>query len=84
MIARLGFPPEALQDGWAQTANGRVPIKLATLPRLALGPLRARDVAVSFIADERLDGQALLGMSFLERFRFTLDDEADQLILKAR
>lgn len=84
MIARLGFPPESLADGWARTANGPVPVKLATLPRLALGALQARDVAVSFIADERLDGQALLGMSFLERFRFTLDDEADRLILMAR
>lgn len=84
LIAALGFRPEELSDGWAQTANGRVAVKLATLPRLALGPLRVRDVAVSFIADERLAGQALLGMSFLERFRFTLDDEADHLILKAR
>ena len=40
-----------------------------------------QNVAVAFIDDARLNGNLLLGMSFLRRFRVTLDDDNNQLIL---
>ena len=41
-------------------------------------------VAVNFIENEVLGGNSLLGMSFLGRFRFTLDGDNNQLILLAK
>ena len=84
MIGPLGFAAEDLQDGWSETAGGRVSIKLARLASIKVGPMLERDVAVSFIADEKLGKLSLLGASFLDRFRLTIDDRADRIILLAR
>ena len=82
--AALGFRPGDLEDGWSETANGRIPVKLAELASVRVGWAVEQDVRVAFIADDKLAGNALLGMSFLERFRLTIDDERDQIILNAR
>ncbi len=84
MIRPLGFKPEDLRDGWSETAGGRVQIKVARLDSVRVGPMLERDVAVSFIADEKLGELSLLGASFLDRFRLTFDDRADRIILLAK
>ena len=81
MIEPLGFQPDDLRDGWSQTANGRIAIKRGTLTSLWIGNVVAHDVAVAFVVDPRLPETRLLGMSFLGRFRVTLDEVDDQLIL---
>ncbi len=81
MIAPLGFRPDDLRDGWSQTANGRIAIKRGTLASLWIDDVVAHDVAVAFVVDPRLPETRLLGMSFLGRFRVTLDEVDDQLIL---
>ena len=81
MIEPLGFRPDDLRDGWSQTANGRIAIKRGTLTSLWIGNVVAHDVAVAFVVDPRLPETRLLGMSFLGRFRVTLDEIDDQLIL---
>ena len=81
MIAPLGFRPDDLRDGWSQTANGRIAIKRGTLTSLRIGNVVAHDVAVAFVVDPRLPDTRLLGMSFLGRFRVTLDEADDLLIL---
>lgn len=81
MITRLGFRLSDLDDGWSQTANGRVRTKTGALDSLRVGNAIARDVRVTFIADSRLAGKALLGMSFLDRFKVTLDDQRSEMVL---
>ena len=38
-------------------------------------------MAVTFIDDDRLGGAMLLGMSFLGRYRLTIDDAANRIVL---
>ena len=82
--ARLGFDTKTLIDGWSETANGRVATKRGTLRRLQVGTAVAENVAVSFIDDGALGGKNLLGMSFLGRFRLTLDDRRNEVTLMSR
>ncbi len=84
MIQRLGFTPETLQNGISQTAAGSVPVKTGVLKSVKLGEVVAENVPVSFINDQKLNGTRLLGMSFLNRFRFSLDDENNELQLQSK
>ena len=84
MIQPLGFNPEALQNGVSQTAAGTVPIKTGILKSVRIGDVLAENVPVSFINDQKLNGAKLLGMSFLNRFRFSLDDDNSELLLMSK
>lgn len=84
LIPELGFAPEDLQEGVSQTASGSVPTKIGTLRFVRVGAVSAENVMAGFIADRKLHGAMLLGMSFLQRFRMTLDDERNELILLAK
>jgi aspartyl protease family protein len=88
MIPLLGFQTKDLRDGWSRTAAGRVPVKLGRLKTVKVGHALAKDVAVAFLAGEAGpdpdDELALLGMSFLKRFRLTIEDAKHQIILMAK
>ena len=84
MMGTLGFSPEELRDGWTQTANGRVRAKVGTLASVDVGSAVAEEVSVTFLDDQRLGGSKLLGMSFLQRFRMTIDDDNERIILNDR
>jgi aspartyl protease family protein len=84
MVSELGFVPEALQPGVSHTANDIVPIKAGILESVRVGPVSAAAVPVAFFPDDRLRGAKLLGMSFLSRFRVTLDEAENELILLAK
>lgn len=84
MGAELGFRPGDLEEGISQTAGGQARVKLGSLASVRVGAARAEQVKVSFIDDRRLNGAALLGMSFLGRFRMTIDDERGELVLLAK
>ena len=81
MMLSLGFQPDGLRDGWSQTANGVVRVKTGILGSVEVGSVTVQNVEVTFIEDKRLNGNLLLGMSFLQRFRMTIDDDNNQLIL---
>ncbi len=81
LIGRLGFEAEALEDSMLETANRRVRGKKAVLASVAVGAAVQRDVAVAFIDDDRLGGTMLLGMSFLGRYRLTIDDAENRITL---
>ena len=83
-IEELGFRLEDLRLGTANTANGPVPIRLGTLRQVRVGQARAEEVAVGFVADDKIGELYLLGMSFLNRFRVTIDDRANRLTLLPR
>lgn len=84
MIASLGYSPADLRPSLSQTASGTLPVKLATLNAVSVGGNEVTEVGVSFVEDRKLGELLLLGMSFLGRFRFTIDDERSELILLAR
>lgn len=84
MASELGFAPESLQPGVSHTANDIVPIKAGILESVRVGQVSATAVPVAFFPDERLRGAKLLGMSFLSRFRMTLDEAENELILLAK
>ena len=81
MIEILGFEAAALKSGTANTANGKVAIRFGELDRVRVGTAEARKVRVGFIADDKIGENSLLGMSFLDRFRLTIDDANNRLTL---
>ena len=83
MIESLGFKSETLADAVMQTANGQTAGKIGLLKTVTVGNVSANDVEVGFVPDDKLVA-ALLGMSFLARFKLTLDDAHDELILLAK
>jgi aspartyl protease family protein len=84
MIGALGFRPEDLRQATIQTANGRASARRGTLGAVAVGTAVVQDVAVTFVDDQQLAGHALLGMSFLDRFRLKFDDLDGYLTLTPR
>lgn len=84
LAPELGFTEDNLQIGSSQTANGVVAVRTGVLSRVHVGQTSSPDVQVVFVPDRRLGRVMLLGMSFLNRFRFTLDDDKDELILLAK
>jgi len=84
MSRTLGFSDEDLRNGWSQTANGKIRTKQGILQSVQVGQAIAKNIAVNFVDDAALDGNALLGMSFLGRFRITIDDRNKRLILISR
>lgn len=81
MIDALGYALDDLQPGVAQTANGKVDAYVASLDTVQVGAVVAHDVGVSFVDDDKLGGQGLLGMSFLGRFKLTIDDSRNRILL---
>ena len=84
MAGELGFGQPDLEMGMSRTANGLVAVKMGRLRSVQVGNARAEDVRVAFMQNRRLGDVLLLGMSFLERFRLTLDDARDEMILQPR
>lgn len=81
MIDQLGFDRTALEAGISQTASDIVHVKVALLQAVTIGNVSVKQVHVSFMPDRALKGTKLLGMSFLSHFRFSLDDEINELVL---
>ncbi len=84
MMEPLGFKPEDLSPGVIQTANGAAPASRGTLAAVEVGGASVKDVAVTFLDDQRLAGHPLLGMSFLGRFRLTVDAADSDITLAPR
>lgn len=81
LIAPLGISPQRLRRQSVQTANGAVEAQLGTLTAVWFGDRKVTRVATAFIDDARLGGNALLGMSVLGRFRVTIDDANNLVVL---
>lgn len=81
LLSELGFASDQLYIRDMQTANGKVSALIGALPALRIASFQVEDVAVAFVDDDDLGGRALLGMSVLGRFRVTLNDTENRLIL---
>ncbi len=84
LIPQLGLAAEGLRQQQVMTANGPVDALLGSLPAVWLKDQRVTGIEVAFIEDGRLGGNALLGMSLLGRFRFTMENESNRLLLGAK
>ena len=81
--ARLGIDARRLAfDLEVATANGRTLTAETTIPDLAIGPVRERDVAV-LVARPGALHENLLGMTFLDRLA-SFSVAGNKLILKGR
>ena len=83
LLNELGFASDQLDTRDMQTANGKVSALVGALRALRIASIQIEDVAVAFVDDDDLGGRALLGMSVLGRFRVTLNDTENRLILSA-
>jgi aspartyl protease family protein len=84
MIGELGFAAADLRCAIARTANGLARTLDGTLNTVSVGAASAENVKVSFVPDQKLGRVMLLGMSFLQRFRMTIDNERNELLLLAK
>ena len=57
---------------------------MGRLAAVRVGHAEVKDVPVTFIADKHLGRKALLGMSFLDHFRLTIDESAQRIILTTK
>ncbi|MFT5439200.1 MAG: aspartyl protease family protein [Alphaproteobacteria bacterium] len=81
---QLGFSDRDLKTVRVQTANGTTMGVLGILKSVRVGDAETGQVAVTFVEDRLLGGKLLLGMSFLGRFRMTLDGRGGSLQLEER
>lgn len=85
MAADTNFSMRDVRKIQLQTANGITEGKLTRADRIAIGPLAATNVPVIVVPDENLGtDNALLGMSFLSRFKISVDSGARKLTLTPR
>ncbi len=69
----LGYAADQLRSVHVQTANGKTMGLTTMLQSVRVGEAETARVAVTFVEDHLLGGKLLLGMSFLSRFRMTID-----------
>ena len=80
----LGVPMQRFKEQELQTANGKVSARVGEISAVWLGDERQGNVRTAFIADDKLGGSGLLGMSVLGRFTLTIDDDAGTLTLAGK
>jgi clan AA aspartic protease (TIGR02281 family) len=81
LASELGMDRRKLREREMQTANGKVRARIGILPALWLGEQRIAGVETAFIEDDKMDGNALLGMSVLGRYKLTIDDDKNRITL---
>lgn len=76
LAARLGFGPQQTRPGTSRLADGRVvPIRVGTISRLAVGKKHQENALLAVLAgaDDGRESEGLLGMSFMQEYRYELD-----------
>ena len=77
----LGYSRTDLETGEFQTTNGRVSGQFALLNQVEVGQAVRNDIKVSFVDDEKLGDNFILGMAFLNGYSLTIDDASNLLLL---
>ncbi len=82
-IRKLGIDPGQNNVGNVEVLNGRYKAAFISLHSLRVGEAKLRDVSAVVVLDN-VKGikYGILGMSFLSKFHFTLDQTAQKLILR--
>ncbi|MDE2222879.1 MAG: TIGR02281 family clan AA aspartic protease [Candidatus Omnitrophica bacterium] len=80
---KLGLDLTHSQIGYVEVLNGKYKAAAVSLNSVQLGQMQARDVhAVVLLQDNKEIKDGLLGMSFLSKFHFTLDQAGQKLVLR--
>jgi aspartyl protease family protein len=74
---RLGLNYRSGATGFANTANGRIPVRAVTLDVVRVGEVEVANVAAIVMPSQM--GQVLLGNSFLSRFQMKRDNDIMRL-----
>jgi len=82
-IQKLGIDPGQSNTGYVEVLNGKYKAAAVLLNSVKLGGLQAQDVGAAVLLEDNKDiKDGLLGMSFLSKFHFTLDQTGQKLILR--
>ncbi len=83
-IARqLGLDLSHSNAGYVEVLNGKHKVAAVTLDSIKIGTARLDDVGAAVMIDDNKEIKyGILGMSFLSKFHFTLDQAGQKLILK--
>ena len=82
-IQKLGIEPAKLTQGYVELLNGKYKAVEVTLDSLSLDKAHAQGISATVLLQDNKDVKdGLLGMSFLSKFHFTLDQTGQRLILK--
>jgi clan AA aspartic protease (TIGR02281 family) len=82
-IQKLGLDLGQSNKGYVEVLNGKYKAAEVSLDSIKLGGAQAQDVSATvLLEDSKGINDGLLGLSFLSKFHFTLDQAGQKLILK--
>ncbi len=82
-IQKLGLDPGQSNEGYVEVLNGKYKAAAVSLNSVKLGGAQAQDVSATvLLEDSKGINDGLLGLSFLSKFHFTLDQTGRKLILR--
>jgi len=82
-VQKLGLDLSQSNEGYVEVLNGKYKAVEVSLDDIKLGDARAQDVSATvLVEDSKGINDGLLGLSFLSKFHFTLDQTGQKLILR--
>ncbi len=82
-IQKLGLDLSQSNEGYVEVLNGKYKAAAVSLNSVKLGGIQAQDVSAAvLLEDSKGIKDGLLGLSFLSKFHFTLDQTGQRLILR--
>ena len=82
-VRELGLDLSQSDKGYVEVLNGKHKAAMVTLNSVELGGAEIKDIsAVVLFEDSKEVKDGILGMSFLSKFHFTLDQAGQRLILR--
>ena len=82
-IQKLGLDLSQSNEGYVEVLNGKYKAAAVSLDSIKLGGAQAQDVSATVLLEDSKEiKDGLLGLSFLSKFHFTLDQTGQKLILR--
>jgi clan AA aspartic protease (TIGR02281 family) len=83
-IKKLGLDLSQSNVGSVEILNGKYKAAEISLDNIKLGEVQAQNVSATVLLEDNAEkiNDGLLGLSFLSRFHFTLDQTGQKLILR--
>jgi len=82
-VQKLGLDLSQSAMGYVEVLNGKHKAAAVSLDSIKIGEIKVKDVnATVLLEDNKEIRDGILGMSFLSKFHFTLDQAGQKLILK--
>ncbi len=82
-IQKLGLDLSKSNEGYVEVLNGKYKAAAVLLNSVKLGGAQAQEVSATVLLEDSKEiKDGLLGLSFLSKFHFTLDQTGQKLILK--